>query len=211
MLTMIHAGVLPAPAQQVVAELAGTYSGNVVVREPVALGALTLVLGVTNNGGVLNGAVDPSQTLVFLGGPSFTGNVIAGEGITPTFRIDSESFTREVSGRNTVRKFTLMGEVLDNGNVLKGNYLETINGFTPQPMLVTGTFHLVRPAGSQLVITPGVGATPTPMPPGPVVTPPGPVVTPTGPDDEGTTILLPVIKAGEPAGTAQENTTAEIP
>lgn len=202
---MIYAGSLPAPAQQVATELAGTYSGNVIVSAPAPLGALTLVFGVRNNGGALSGEVDPTQTMVFLGGPSFTGTVSAGAAITPTFRIDSETFTRVVSGRSVQRKFTLTGEVLDNGNALQGTYAETITGFTPAPMVVQGTFHLVRPFNSKVILAPQVGAPPTPTPivPDPDVVPPG--------DEDGTSIRLPIIKGNAPAGASQESASPESP
>ncbi|MCB0111523.1 MAG: hypothetical protein KDE53_36625 [Caldilineaceae bacterium] len=133
--------------------VAGTYSGNVVVKEPAPLGGLTLVLGISNTDGTLAGKVDDTQTMVFLGGPSFIGSVTASTGVTPTFRIDSESFTGVISGRTVQRKFTLIGEVLDDGDMLQGSYQESITGFTPKPMLVKGTFLLVRPSGSSVLLT----------------------------------------------------------
>ena len=194
LLTMIHASAQPATLQQLA--VAGTYKGNVSVSEPAPLGALTLALGISNDGGVLSGDVDPTQTMVFLGGPSFTGQVT--EGKNPTFEIESEIFTSIVSNRTVQRSFTLKGEVLDNGNSLQGDYVETISGFTPTPMVVKGTFLLLRPLNSQIIIPPQVGGTPTPTstPIGtkPTATPPS-----GGGNDEDVTLRLPVVRANQAA------------
>ncbi|HMN29058.1 MAG TPA: hypothetical protein PKE45_12980 [Caldilineaceae bacterium] len=188
-----------SPAQQAVAPVvAGTYSGNVIVTEPAPLGALSLVLGVQANGNALTGQVDAVQTLVFLGGPSVTGSVTASAGVTPTLQIDSEVFTDIVSGRTVRRQFILTGVVLNEGNTLRGDYRETITGFTPEPMVVKGTFLLVRPSGSQVIITPPNGNTPTPTPvtPGPVPPTATPTATATPPGNGGSgsnRLMLPII------------------
>lgn len=158
---------------QAATPLIGTYAGSVTVDEPAALGALDLVINVTDNNGALSGQVNGTKTQVFLGGPVFTGSVTSSQGITPTFRIDSELFTGQVSGRPVQRQFTLVGEVLKDTDTLRGQYTETITGFTPKPLLVKGKFLLARPAGSQVLIPiptatptvpggPGNPATPTP-------------------------------------------------
>lgn len=162
-------------AQGAVGPLTGSYSGSVTVDEPTSLGELDLVFTVTEQGGTLSGKVNAAKTQVFLGGPTFTGSVIAGQGVTTTFRIDSDVFTGFVSGRSVQRQFTLIGEVLDDADTLRGQYTETITGFTPKPLLVKGKFLLTRPTGSQVIIDEGT-ATPTQTP---TVTGTPPTATPT--------------------------------
>lgn len=166
-------------ARQVAAQLAaplvvaGSYAGTVTVNEPAPLGDLDLLLDITNANGQLSGQVNPAKTQVFLGGPTFTGSVTTNGVVTPTVRIESQTFSGLVSGRMVQRHFVLTGEVLNNGDTLRGEYTETIVGFKPKPMLVKGTFLLVRPAGVTKIIT-------VPTPKGATLTPTataGPVVT----------------------------------
>lgn len=157
------AAELAAPANVVVA---GSYSGTVLVSEPAQLGNLDLLLEITNANGQLSGQVNPARTQVFLGGPTFTGSVITSGVVTPTVRLESQTFSGEVSGRTVQRHFVLTGEVLDAGDTLRGSYTETIIGFKPQPMLVKGTFLLVRPNGLTEIVTVPTpqGGTPIPTP-----------------------------------------------
>jgi hypothetical protein len=165
--------------------VAGSYSGTVLVSEPAPLGSLDLLLEITSANGALSGQVNAIKTQVFLGGPTFTGTVTANEGVTPTLRIESQTFSGLVSGRTVQRHFVLTGEVLDGGDTLQGEYTETIVGFKPKPMLVKGTFLLVRPSGVTTIITvPAPDGstptdTPTPDPDGPPT--PTPTATPTIP------------------------------
>jgi hypothetical protein len=137
-----------------------------------------MLLEITGTNGALAGQVNAIKTQVFLGSPTFTGVVTATQGITPTLRIESQTFAGVVSGRPVQRRFLLTGEVLDNGNILRGDYAETIIGFQPKPLLVKGKFLLLRPEGVARIIT-----VPTPRGSTPTATPPGPggppTVTPT--------------------------------
>jgi hypothetical protein len=201
----------------------GFYQGSVTIDEPASLGALDLVFNVTDEGGVLLGKVNAAKTQVFLGGPSFTGSVTASQGITPTFRVDSEVFNGVVSGRPVQRRFTLIGEVLDDNNTLRGDYTERIIGFTPQPLLVTGKFLVTRPNGSEVIIPDSDPATATPTP---TATQPGgggpPTLTPTAtstrtatppgnPGSPNAAVYLPVImqNAGAASSTVVEPALAE--
>ncbi|MCL4863920.1 MAG: hypothetical protein KJZ93_31220 [Caldilineaceae bacterium] len=158
----------PAPSNTMAAEAAvpqitGAYAGSVTINEPAPLGALDLALNLIDTGGALSGQVNAARTQVFLGGPTFTGSVTASQGITPTFRIDSAVFAGIVSGRSVQRQFALTGEILNEANTLRGQYTETITGFTPHPLLVKGRFLLVRPNGSQVIPAgPGSPVTATP-------------------------------------------------
>jgi hypothetical protein len=189
----------PAAAPSATELVAGSYTGTVIVSEPAPLGSLDLLLEITNANGALSGQVNPIKTQVFLGGPTFTGAVTSNQGVTPTLRIESQTFSGLVSGRTVQRHFVLTGEVLDGGDRLQGEYTETIVGFKPQPMLVKGEFLLVRPSGVTAIITipapddgaatatptPGPGAPPTPTPTATPIIPPG--------SDAGSKVFLPLV------------------
>lgn len=141
----------------------GTYVGVVIVSEPAELGSLDLVFNITSRDSTITGNVDAARTQVFLGGPVITGNIAAGSSITPTIRLDSKTFDSVVSGREVQRQFTLTGDILDKGNKLQGKYTETIIGFTPKPLQVTGTFLVVRLEGpDQVIVDPSDDSTATP-------------------------------------------------
>lgn len=208
---------MPA-AQGDVGPFTGTYAGSVTVDEPTSLGALDLVFTVTEQGGTLSGKVTAARTQVFLGGPTFTGSVTASQGVTTAFRIDSAVFTGIVSGRSVQRQFTLIGEVLDDADTLRGQYTETITGFTPKPLLVKGKFLLVRPNGSQVIIdepAPGTGtptATPTVTGTPPTATPTATATPPGNPGGGGSNRLyLPLISqnSGAASSAAVEPTSGQ--
>lgn len=158
--------------------VAGSYTGTVTVSKPAPLGALDLLLEIINANGVLSGQVNAIKTQVFLGGPTFTGSVTTSGVVTPTVRIESQTFSGEVAGRTVQRHFVLTGEVLNDGDTLRGVYTETIVGFKPQPMLVEGAFLLVRPSGVTETITVPTPQGNTPIPP-PITPGPGGPPTPT--------------------------------
>ncbi|MCB0186388.1 MAG: hypothetical protein KDE31_19105, partial [Caldilineaceae bacterium] len=128
---LLTAGVFAEPSSATDASelVAGSYDGSVTVSEPAPLGELHLRLDVTSANGRLAGAVNPLKTQVFLGGPTFTGQVTVTHGVTTTVRIESELFSSMISGRAIQRRFILTGAVLENGNTLRGNYTEMILGF----------------------------------------------------------------------------------
>jgi hypothetical protein len=189
----------PGAAPNATELVAGSYSGTVIVSEPAPLGSLDLFLDITSANGALSGQVNAIKTQVFLGGPTFTGAVTANQGVTPTLRIESQTFSGLVSGRTVQRHFVLTGEVLDGGDRLQGEYTETIVGFKPQPMLVKGTFLLVRPSGVTTIVTvPAPGAptatsTPDPdAPPTPTPTQTATATTPPG-GAGGSKLFLPLV------------------
>ncbi len=190
--------------------VSGTYDGSVTVSEPAPLGALALQLDINSANGALSGQVNPIKTQVFLGGPTFTGQVTVTQGLTPTVRIESQLFSGTVSGRTVQRRFVLTGAVLDDGNGLRGDYTETILGFTAQPMLIKGKFLLTRPNGLARIVTVPApnGSTPTSTPTQPAPGDP-PTLTPTAtatvPSGNGTNrrLYLPLIsKQAAGAGVA---------
>lgn len=192
-------------ADPVAAELvSGTYDGSVTVSEPAPLGALALRLDINSANGVLTGQINPIKTQVFLGGPTFTGQVTVTQGTTPTVRIESQRFSSKVSGRMVQRRFVLTGVVLDGGDGLRGEYTETVLGFTAEPMLIKGTFLLSRPDGLPRVVTVPApdGSTPTATPPTPG-NPPTVTPTATRPGNSGPQnrrLYLPLINKNANSG-----------
>jgi hypothetical protein len=134
-----------SPPSSELISLSGDYIGTVAITEPVALGTLDLAFNLADNEGVLSGAVIATRTLVFSGTPGLAGQITGSmDGITPTFRLDSELFGGVISGREVWRRFALEGEVHDDGQTLVGLYSEAISGFTPDPLAVEGRFLVVR-------------------------------------------------------------------
>ncbi len=130
------------------AVISGTYLGTIAISMPVQLGVLDLAFDLSDSGSAFSGAIDPSRTLVYSGAPTLNGGLTS-NGITPTFRLDSELFSDFVSGRQVQRSFSLFGEVWEDGEILYGQYTETITGFTPQPLTMQGLFMVVRPEPNQ--------------------------------------------------------------
>jgi hypothetical protein len=65
----------------------------------------------------------------------------------------TDCFTSTVSNVTVLRKVTLTATAVANGgNTLTGNYIETITGLTPQPVIVNGTFILVKPTVQTIVV-----------------------------------------------------------
>jgi len=136
-----------APNQQEEELVAGTYEGTIGVAEPVALGTLDLVITLeSSSDNQITGTVDGERTQLFRDNPSLSGVITDTGAITPTFRIEAAPFGRVVNGRPVQRTFSLIGEVQQAGNVLAGQYQESVRGFTPEPLIVRGDFLLTRPA-----------------------------------------------------------------
>ena len=197
-----------------------TYAGVVTIEEPFPLGTLDLFFQMSNEGGTLSGAVDAAKTQVFLGAPTFTGSVANGD--DPTFQLDSEVFVDEISGRDVERSFSLVGQMLDQGDTLQGEYRELIVGFKAQPLEIKGTFLLARPSASNFDLdnpvpvfdTPTPTATAVPTEPGqgnPQVTPQAPTATATATSPAPVVPVTPVPPGNtdpdvpDPGGQNQEN------
>jgi hypothetical protein len=124
--------------------LDGHFTGTVAITEPVALGAFDLAINLSNAGSTLSGTVDITQTMAFSKATSLKGTITSTSSTTPTFRLTAEPFTESMSGQPVKRSFVLTGEVERDGSALRGQYVETIEGYTPEPLNVRGTFLLVR-------------------------------------------------------------------
>jgi hypothetical protein len=141
-----------APLAQSTTIPTGSFTGSVAPEEPIALGTFDLVIMLADTNGTLSGTVDTELTQVFHGAaaPTLTGQISGtdDEG-NPTFTLRSESFRSTISRRPLIRSFSLQGSILNDGATLRGQYTETIDGFTPEPLSVSGEFLLVQALGSQ--------------------------------------------------------------
>ncbi|MCP4541746.1 MAG: hypothetical protein GY832_31830 [Chloroflexi bacterium] len=125
--------------------ISGSYAGTVAITVPVQLGILDMAFTVEEISGTISGTLSLTRTLVYSPASGLHGVISNTADTTPTFRLASEVFAGFVSGREVQRSFTLVGEVLEEGEILQGTYTETITGFTPQPMVMVGIFMLTRP------------------------------------------------------------------
>jgi hypothetical protein len=159
-------GINQVASQQANA-VSGVYTGTIAINQPLALGVLDVSLVITDTDGTLSGVLDNRGSLAFPSATALQGRITGSiNGITTTFRIDAVPFSDLVSGRQVTRSFRMDGTVEDEGNVIRGVYTETIRGFTPQALAVTGLFLAsraapVHPAAVTPVVTP-TPATPTP-------------------------------------------------
>ncbi len=140
----------PLPISDVTAStetpiISGTYQGTIAITVPVQLGVLDMAFTVEEISGTLSGAVSLTRTLVYSPASTLYGVINNTTGLTPTFRLASDVFEGVVSGRVVRRQFALVGEALEDGEILQGTYTETITGFTPQPMVMEGIFMVTRP------------------------------------------------------------------
>lgn len=140
----------------------GNYYGTATISTPANLGTIDLAFNLDVNGTIIQHdtsyimldktllfpAVPPQVVLKDVGPRIKTGN------LTPSaFDLTTDDFTSVVSGRTVTRKVVLVGtSVTNGGNSLSGNYTETITGLTPQPVVVIGTFILVRPTVQTIVV-----------------------------------------------------------
>jgi hypothetical protein len=117
------------------------------ITEPATHGIMDFVVKLSAVKDKLTGTVNSERTQAFPGSPSLNRSITNVTGvITPTFVIISSTFSSINAGRTVTRSFTLEGEILDQGNALRGIYSEHIEGFTRRALNVQGTFLLVRPS-----------------------------------------------------------------
>ncbi len=158
-------------------ELDGVYIGtlftpNATPTQMDDLGHIDLALNLTQIGNIVTGSVALDRTLVYKQVGSITATPIAtpfpgtpsptpqqvglGPSVTGTFNgttleLESESFEQNVAGQKVTRQFNLVAtQVQKGGEVLVGTYRETIEGYSPQPSTVVGTFTINRPSFAPL-------------------------------------------------------------
>lgn len=143
--------------------VAGVYSDTLATPPPPGagtpappdLGSIDLSLQLSQSGDALSGHVNLDKTLVYsaehtLGegassvkiGPYVSG-VFDGDNLT----LQSEKVSLVVNGRTVQRQFRLTGtSAASDGGQVKGEYRETVWGYTNVPVTVIGAFTLQRPS-----------------------------------------------------------------
>jgi hypothetical protein len=179
----------PSAAEQATDEtVAGRYAGTISINEPLNLGIMDFAIDLNNSAGKLTARLVTSQTEAFSGEIIFQGTLTThSQGITPTFSLASNRVSGEISGRSVVRTITLTGNVVDEGETLRGKYREVIEGFTPEALTVEADFLLVRTAVSVAIATP-------------------PVVTPGTPGAQDRELYLPVLSHRVATGASASDT-----
>ena len=142
--------------------LSGSYTGEVDIATPIALGTVDLALNLVDSNGSLSGNINADHTIIFpkggnqLGPSLTTGTVNTSTPTNPAVNI-TINFSHDVSGRTVTRQITLTGTagqptdtqgdpVGDQGDLISGTYQEVITGFIPETITVQGTFELLRPS-----------------------------------------------------------------
>ncbi|MGD9974182.1 MAG: hypothetical protein AB7S77_14065 [Desulfatirhabdiaceae bacterium] len=145
-----------APAIADTSVLTGDYFGSVAVSSPAGLGNIDLAFHLEFSSG---STIDPDHSYIILDKTILFPNSgqVDGKDVGPLIQSGStfnglvlnlitRDFTSTVSEKQTTRKLTLTGTSANvSGNSITGTYVETITGYLPKPMTVTGSFVLVRP------------------------------------------------------------------
>lgn len=153
--------------------VSGSYAGPVTFEQPMSLGSMELSLDLSDVDGSIAGAINVTRTLAFSGTHQLIGSITTPSGsITPTLTLISvQPITSLISGREVTRSIRIEGEVIEDGDVFRGTYHETIEGFTPKPMQVRGKFLFVRRSRTPYSAEPVETPTPTPTSSGTPATP----------------------------------------
>lgn len=140
----------------------GSYYGTATITSPANLGTIDLAFTLDVSGTLIQhdtSYIMLDKTLLFPAVPpqlvskDVGPRVKSGSLSATAFGLTTDDFTSVVSGKTVTRKVELLGvSVTNGGNSLSGNYNETITGLTSQPVVVTGTFILVRPTVQTIVV-----------------------------------------------------------
>ena len=136
--------------------LSGNYFGAATIDSPEGLGnvdlAFHLDFDATGNVVPASSYIILDKTILFpktgqVGEEDVGPFMESGYFQNPAFQLVSQSFTNEVNGRSVNRKIRLEGNAANVlGNTISGTYTETMTGYLPNAIQVTGSFVLFRPA-----------------------------------------------------------------
>ncbi len=138
----------------------GDYYGSVAVNSPAGLGNIDLAFHLAVNDST--GVFDPQKSYIILDKTILfpkTAQVTVNQVLTDVgpavqsgyltssaFHLETQSFPGKVSSRTVSRRIVLEGIPQDGeGNTVIGTYTETISGFLPENIIVSGDFILSRP------------------------------------------------------------------
>jgi len=133
--------------------ISGTYAGVAIADSPERLPAIDLGLVLTETSGTLNGYLDGLLGLYFpLNDPvNGHGPQVSGQRDGDTFALESELFTTVITPGITIARqvFFEMGVITPTGELLYGTYRETLAGFSPEPLEISGAFTVTRSTSAQ--------------------------------------------------------------
>lgn len=124
--------------------IGGTYSGNVFIEQPIPLGLFDMGVTITRTGSTLSGhlcgACGP-----LIESAEITGVFTQTGTMTHTFALQSEPFVQTIGEHVVTRTIWLQGIVFEDGNVMRGTYVETIEGYGSQVLSLEGDWIGNRP------------------------------------------------------------------
>jgi hypothetical protein len=125
--------------------LTGTYIGTVTFTDPAGLTPLDLVVVLTDSDGALTGYVDADQVPGYPVVGDGKGPAVTGSWSGESFALLSVVFADPHTGAS--RQLALVdGTIEGEGEILNGEYYETLWGLMPGPIVLSGEFQLSRPA-----------------------------------------------------------------
>jgi hypothetical protein len=140
-----HPTDLAPPDQPGSTDLTDSYIGTVAINDPLYLPVLDLVVVLTDTNGSLSGYVDSAQVVGYPVLDEGTGQGPALSGSWSVSGLDLQSEVYASPPPTVTRQVILHTEVITgNGEILTGEYSETLWGLTPEPLEMSGTFELHR-------------------------------------------------------------------
>ena len=128
--------------------MGGSYYGSVIVTSPVTVAVHVLNFDLVNVGGTLTGTLNSAEAALYEGD-------IGLHGITDgdTFTVTSDVISNTVLGWSVQRTFTLAGQVVKGGDLLKATYTGVITNWLCDPVIEHGGYTAARPTtpGSQIL------------------------------------------------------------
>lgn len=124
--------------------IGGTYSGNVIVDEPVSLGIIDFGVTITRTGNSLTGELCKGCSPLWRSVP-ISGTFAPTGTPTDTFSFTSAPLVQTIDGQTVTRTVTVSGIVYRDGDVMEGTYTETIKGYGDTVIVVEGELIGNRP------------------------------------------------------------------
>ncbi len=139
--------------------LTGYYYGTATINSPANIGIVDLAFYLDVTGSTIQEAssyIDVEKTLLFptVGldsngkaiGPRVSGSLIIDPVNGSRFSLVSDNFTSQADGQSVTRKIELDSTAVTNsGASIVGNYKETVTGMTTAPLIISGSFRLMKP------------------------------------------------------------------
>lgn len=139
--------------------LTGFYYGTATISQPASLGGVDLAFYLDVSGAAIQQAssyIDLDKTLMFpavnpkLGGKA-VGPRVNGTLGASAFTLQSQAFPGQAGGKAVTRRIRLdNAKVSHGGAAIAGNYTETVTGLLAAPLVIKGTFQLMKPVAASV-------------------------------------------------------------